>query len=832
MERITFFAEILLPLPVPGTFTYRIPYDLNDEAAIGKRAVVQFGKSKIYTGIIRSVHQNVPQKHIPKYVLSILDNMPVVNDLQLRFWDWIAEYYMCYPGEVMNSALPSALKLASETRIVQHPDFKGQTDHLNEKEYLIAEAIEIQKTLTISEVSRIVEIKKVFPLIKNLIEKKVVLVEEELKDRYQPKRETYVRFTGDYQTDEKLQNLFDDLEKRAFRQLELVMTYVRMAGLQPKSGAEVKRPDLLKMSNTSAGILDALINKGVFEIYEKSISRLESFNAISDPGSINLTDIQSKALEEIQQGFTKSNVALLYGVTSSGKTEIYIKLIDQTIRQGRQVLFLLPEIALTTQIINRLRKFFGDQVGVYHSKYSEFERVEIWNNVIKSGEESHLTKKNYQVIIGARSALFLPFSNLGLIIVDEEHDTSYKQYAPAPRYLARDAAIVLAGAHKAKTLLGSATPSVESFFNALSGKYHLVELKERFGGVQMPEILVADLKNETRRKLMKSHFSSLLIKNMEQALANKEQIILFQNRRGFSLRLECEACNWLPVCKNCDVTLIYHKYNNRLRCHYCGYSERVPERCPSCGFTGLKMKGFGTEKIEDDLAILFPKHNVQRMDMDTTRTKNAYRNIISDFEERRIDILVGTQMVTKGLDFDNVSVVGILNADNLISFPDFRSFERSFQLMAQVSGRAGRKQKQGKVIIQTYNPYHAVIRYVMENNYELMYQSQLQERKLFKYPPYYRLVELQMQHKNAELVNLAAGELTANLRRVLGKRVLGPEFPLVSRIKNLYLKNILIKLERSDKLQEMKIKIAEACDFFSTQSEYKAARVVVDVDPL
>lgn len=829
--RITLFAEVLLPLPVPGTFTYRIPYEMNDEVEPGKRVVVQFGKKKIYTGLVKSVHEKVPAGYIPKYVLSILDPAPVVNELQFRFWDWMSEYYMCHPGEVMNAAMPSALKLASETRIVQHPDFNGETDHLNEKEYLVAEAIDIQKTLTISEVSRIVEYKKVIPLIKNLIEKKVVLVEEELKDRYRPKVESFVSLTTEYSTDTKLQQVFNDLEKRAFKQLELLMTFIRIAGEVKTEVVEVKKSELLKIANATASTLNALVKKGVFKINEKESSRLEEFEARTSPETIVFTEKQQTASDEIQAAFEKQQVVLLHGVTSSGKTELYIRLIEETINKGKQVLFLLPEIALTTQIINRLRKYFGDQVGVYHSKYNEFERVEIWNNVIKSGGEIEGTQR-YQVILGARSALFLPFNNLGLVIVDEEHDSSYKQYAPAPRYLARDAAILLASMHGAKTLLGSATPSVESYFNAEHGKYGLVELTERYGGVQMPEIMVADLKNETRRKLMKSHFSSLLVKNMEEALEKKEQIILFQNRRGFSLRLECDQCNWLPTCKNCDVTLIYHKYNNQLKCHYCGYSTRVPERCPECGFTGITMKGFGTEKIEDDLSIFFPKANIQRMDLDTTRSKNAYQKIISDFEDRRIDILVGTQMVTKGLDFDNVSIVGILNADNLISYPDFRSFERSFQMMAQVSGRAGRKQKRGKVIIQTYNPYHAVIQYVIDNNYEFMYRSQVQERRLFKYPPYYRMIELQLQHKDPNFVNAAANELANALKKQFGKRILGPEFPIVSRIKNRYLKNILIKLEKSEKTAPMKRRIAEIIDWFNTQSQYKAARVVVDVDPV
>lgn len=832
MSRITLFAEVLLPLPVPGTFTYRIPLEMNNEVQPGKRVVVQFGKKKIYTGLVKLIHRKVPTEYTPKYILSILDPAPVVNELQFRFWDWIADYYMCHPGEVMNAALPSALKLASETRIVQHPDFDGKTDHLNEKEYLVAEAIDIQKTLTVSEVSRIVEYKKVIPLIKNLIEKKVVLVEEELKDRYKPKIESFVEFTETYRQESNLQKVMDELEKRAFKQLELLMTFMRMTGNNGDLDGVVPKAELLKIANTSAAPLNALVKKGVLEITDRESSRLEAFDALTSPDTILLTGQQQSAFDRIKSLFEEKNVVLLHGVTSSGKTEIYIRLIQETLDRGKQVLFLLPEIALTTQIINRLRKYFGDLVGVYHSKYNEFERVEIWNNVIKSGDEVADENTKYRVILGARSALFLPFANLGLVIVDEEHDTSYKQYAPAPRYLARDAAIMLAGMHGAKTLLGSATPSVESYFNATHDKYGLAELTERYGGVQMPEILVADLKNETRRKLMKSHFSSLLVKNTEEALDKKEQVILFQNRRGFSLRLECEQCNWLPTCKNCDVTLIYHKYNNQLKCHYCGYSTRVLERCPECGYTGLKMKGFGTEKIEDDLAIIFPKARIQRMDLDTTRSKNAYQKIISDFEERRIDILVGTQMVTKGLDFDNVSIVGILNADNLISYPDFRSFERSFQLMAQVSGRAGRKQKRGKVIIQSYNPYHAVIRYVIDNNYDLMYRSQVQERKLFKYPPFFRIIELQVQHKDPNFVNAAANELALALRQQLGKRVLGPEYPIVSRIKNLYLKNILIKLEKSEKTAPMKTRIADIIDAFNTRSQYKAARVVVDVDPV
>jgi len=831
MDYVTLFADVMLPLPIPGTYTYRVPNDIRLEAEPGKRVVVQFGKSKLYTGLIRLLHENVPSGYTPKYILGILDPLPLVNPLQFQFWDWIAEYYMCHPGEVMNAALPSALKLASETRIVQNPDFDGDVSQLNEKEYLIAEAVDIRKSVTISEISRIVEFQKVIPLIKNLIAKKVVLVEEEIKDQYKPKKETFVRITEEFQNETRMKQLFDELEKKAYKQLEILMTFFHLFPDCKDGTATIRKSDLLKAAQASPQQLTALEKKGVLELFEKVSSRLESYDQTRLVSDIQLNEQQQRAIELIKKSFEKNNVTLLHGVTSSGKTEIYIRLIDEVISKGQQVLFLLPEIALTTQIINRMRKYFGDRVGVYHSRYNHFERVEIWNRVL---EKSALTEniEKYQIILGARSALFLPFNHLGLVIVDEEHDSSYKQYQPAPRYLARDAAIVLAGMHGAKILLGSATPSVESYYNASIGKYGMVSLSERYGGMEMPEILVADLRMETRRRTMKSHFSSMLIQHIEEALKNKEQVILFQNRRGFSLRIECEACGWMPKCKNCDVTLIYHKYNNQLKCHYCGYSIPVPSRCSECGHTGLIMRGFGTEKVEDELGLIFPKANIVRMDLDTTRTKSSYQKIITDFENRKIDILVGTQMVTKGLDFDNVSIVGILNADNLISYPDFRSFERSFQLMAQVSGRAGRKFKRGKVIIQSYRPEHEVIRYVMANRYDLMVKNQLAERRKFKYPPYYRLVEIQLQHRDENMVNSAAEEFANQLKKLLGRRVIGPEFPIVSRIKGLYLKNILIKFERAPQMRELKQQLKEAIDLFNAESKFKAVRIVVDVDPV
>ncbi|MCF8303475.1 MAG: primosomal protein N' [Bacteroidales bacterium] len=827
MERKTWFVEILLPLPVPGTFTYRVPHELAGEIKLGMRAVVQFGKKKIYTGLIREIHERVPEYRSVKYILSVLDHEPIVTPSQYHFWNWLASYYLCHEGEVMNTALPSSLKLASESRIILNPNFNQNYSNLNEKEYLVAEALETQESLTLSEVSKLVEQVKVVPLIKTLIDKEVVQVKEELVDEYKPRKETFVKLAGDYYDEDALSQMFDELNKRAYKQLEVLMMYLNLSRKNEESD-EISRSKLLQESNASASVLKSLVDKGILEQFEKTVSRLKEYKTTHPVDSIEFSEEQLFGLQSIREQLNEKQVVLLHGVTSSGKTEIYIKLIDEAIRKGQQVLYLLPEIALTAQIINRVKKFFGPLTGVYHSRYSRDEKVEIWKRVIAG----QTTKGNgYKLVLGARSALMLPFNNLGLIIVDEEHDNSYKQFDPAPRYHARDAAIYLAQLHNTKVVLGSATPAIESYYNARTGRYGLVELHKRYGNIQMPEIEVVDIKSATRRKEMKSHFSNRMLELIGASLENKEQVILFQNRRGFSLRLECQTCHYMPQCQNCDVTLIYHKKHNRLRCHYCGFSTSIPEKCPECGSADIKMKGFGTEKIEEELAMYFPDAIISRMDLDTTRRKNAYQRIISDFENRRIDILTGTQMVTKGLDFDNVSLVGVMNADNMLSFPDFRSFERSFQLMAQVSGRAGRKNKRGRVLIQTYNPHHSVIRNVIDNDYESMYKSQILERKNYKYPPFYRLSRITLKHKDAHKLNEASKELAYRLKQAFGKRVLGPEFPLVSRIRNLYLENIIVKFERSREHQQMKEKMAEIIRKFNNEPDYKPIRVAIDVDP-
>jgi primosomal protein N' (replication factor Y) len=833
LERITLFADVLLPLPVGGTFTYRVPFDLNDQVHAGVRVVVQFGARKIYTALVVRIHEDPPTRYIPKYILSILDETPIVTPVQCAFWDWLAGYYLCYPGEVMNAALPSAFKLASESKIALNPVLPDDLTGLTEKELLLIEALHHRKSIAISEVAKILDQQKTIPVIKTLMEKGIILPEEELNDPYKPRREVFVRLMPEFADDEDaLKVLFDQLEKRAKKQLEILMTFIRLSKFGFGQLQEVKRQELLKQSNGSAAQLDTLIRgKGVFECYDKLVSRFDTAGQESDTELIGLTSAQQDALTKIRELFVTKDVVLLHGVTSSGKTELYIKIIRDVIDQGKQVLFMLPEIALTTQIVTRLRKYFGDRVGVYHSRFNVHERVEIWNAVIEKSVAGSTVGRKYDIILGARSALFLPFSNLGLVVVDEEHDPSFKQMEPAPRYHGRDSAIYLAHMHGAKTLLGSATPSVESYFNALQCKYGLVELFERFGSMEMPQIQIVDVKESLRQGLMKSHFSATLLGQIATALSLGEQAILFQNRRGFSLRLECEVCNWMPSCKNCDVTLVYHKKSNQLRCHYCGYVSRIPDKCPECNGVNIKMKGFGTEKVEEELGLIFPKARITRMDLDTTRSKHSLQQIIGDFEARKIDILVGTQMVTKGLDFDNVSLVCILNADNMLSYPDFRAAERSFQLMAQVSGRSGRKYKQGRVIIQTFRPDNPVIRDVVKNDYLAMFKQQLVERQKYKYPPYTRLVLLKLKHKDPDLLNRAADELARALRLVFGKRILGPEFPMVSRIMNYYIKHIMFKMEREVSSGGMKEKMVAVIEKFKQEAVFRPVKVLMDVDP-
>ena len=827
MERITLFADILLPLPIDGTFTYRVPYDWNDHIKVGHRVAVQFGRKKLYSGIVKKIHQTPPSKGIAKYILNILDEKPLVNTLQLKFWEWMAGYYMAYEGEVMNAALPSAFRIASEGVVMLAPGFVPDRNILSEFEYRVTEALLEHQKLKVGDISKVVGYTKVLPLLKSMIDKKLVVMDEELSERFKPKTEKFVRVAPEVFDEEILQELMDDLSKRAYKQLELLMNYIAIAGMQHSEPVWVRQKELLKQSSPSA--LKSLIAKGIFQSEKREVSRLKSGNLSEKiPDQISLSAAQQEAFGLIKDKFVNQKVVLLHGVTSSGKTEMYIKLIAETIKSGKQALYLLPEIALTTQIIDRLRKYFGDSVGVYHSQYSLNERAEVWNSVAGlSSSHEH----PYKVIVGPRSAMFLPFTDLGLVIVDEEHDQSYKQYDPSPRYNARDSAIYLGIMHGAKILLGSATPSFESYYNAVKGKYGMVSLLERYNNVKMPEIIVVNMQDQMRRKLLKSHFSSILMDQIKQALETKHQVILFQNRRGFSLRLECRDCSWSPVCKNCDVTLTYHKQIGKLKCHYCGYTTPVPARCDDCGSTHLTLKGFGTEKVEEELQALFPEAHIDRMDLDTTRSKNAFRRIFDDFETGKTDILTGTQMVTKGLDFDNVHIVGVLNADNMLSYPDFRAHERSFQLMAQVSGRAGRKDIQGKVIIQSWKPQHPVIQDVLRNDYVSMYNREMAERKKFHYPPYYRLIRVILKHKDSKFLEEGAEALGKELNVMFGKRVIGPEYPMVSRVRNLYINRFLLK-NRADQNQAVfKEYLHKVLIKFREQTKYRSILIYLDVDP-
>jgi len=822
----TYFTDILLPLPLPVTFTYRVPYEFNEQIKTGARVVVPFGKNKLYAGLVIDIHTNAPDFLKVKYIIDIIDTEPVVTEKQCELWKWLAHYYLCHQGEVMAAAMPSGLKLAGETLIMLHPNFDGEISTLTERELKILEALSYRQRMTVAEAQKAADIQKIFPIIKSLVEKNVILTTEEIKNPYHEKKETYIFLHENFLNDEPaLFELLDRLSasKKTEKQSQVLLAFLMLK----KDENSVKKSELLKKSECSPSSLQTLISNHVLIQKEIQISRLQNVSSIRDMGDILLSEIQQKSLLQIKELFRQFSVVLLHGITGSGKTEIYMKMIDEVLAQGKQVLYLLPEIALTSQIVNRLQKYFGNMVGVYHSRFNEFERVEIWNRVLQHGKDA---EQKYSLILGARSALLLPYQNLGLIIVDEEHDTSYKQQDPAPRYHARDAAVVLGKLHHAPVLLGTATPSLETYYNVKQKKYGLVELFERYAESQLPEIWIENIPEARRQKKMEGHFSHFLIDNMADALNRKEQIILFQNRRGYAVRMYCNSCQTMPTCIHCDVTLTYHKKSNLLKCHYCGYAIATPTRCPYCQSMDIEMKGFGTEKIEETLVQLFPDAKIARMDLDTTRSKTAYQKIISDFEKQRTDILVGTQMVTKGLDFDRVSVVGILEADNMLTYPDFRAFERAFQVMAQVSGRAGRKEIPGKVIIQTYQPWHPALKYVMGNNFHAMYENQIEERKKYRYPPVFRLLKITIKHNNQEWVNCAAAEIAAELQRAFPKQVLGPESPLIERLQNQFIKEIWLKFAKDSALEKKKKSLQNIINQFQTHSKFKMVRVGVNVD--
>ncbi len=817
-EVMSHFIDVILPIPVERAFTYRVSEAEYNFILPGMRVAVPFGKSKIYAGIVKQTHLTAPTVYEAKEIEHILDETPLVTEDQLKLWSWIASYYMCTEGEVMRASLPSAFLLESETILRVNPEAIIQDESLKDDEFLIYEALQHQSELKIQEVMEILGKRTVLPPIKRLLEKGALSLQQELYEQYKPKLVKYVRLAAIYE-DEAAFNLLMEELSRAPKQRQVLLQFFT---LRAQSEKPIKALELQKITGASSSLLNALVEKGVFERYEKRQDRIDFEGATT--GTKTLNDYQQVALDEIKSAFKTKDVCVLHGVTASGKTEIYVSLIEEMLESKQQLLYLLPEIALTTQLIGRLQAYFGEKVAVFHSKYSVNERVEVWNNVLAKLDKA-------QIIIGARSAVLLPFRNLGFIVVDEEHESSFKQFDPAPRYHARDTAIVLGSMFKAKVLLGSATPAIETVYNGINDKYGYVQLKQRHGDILMPDINLVDIKEKQRKREMTGHFSDTLLRAITDALALGEQVILFQNRRGFSPILECTTCGHAPQCPNCDVSLTYHKYKSQLRCHYCSHHIAMQLKCMACGSSELTTKGFGTEQIEVELKELYPEKSIARMDSDTTRGKYGFEKIITAFEQEEIDILVGTQMLTKGLDFRNVSLVGIMNADSMLNIPDFRAFERSYQLIAQVSGRAGRTQKQGKVLVQTYNPYHQILQQVSANKFMAMFEEQLEDRRNFKYPPFYRLIRITLKHRDYQKIEESSVWLAQALRQVLGAAaVLGPEIPAVARVRNQYRRNILIKLSRKQNATQVKDAIGRVKTSFMAIPQFRSVRLIMDVD--
>jgi primosomal protein N' (replication factor Y) len=813
-----FFVDVILPLSLAKTFTYSISEAEYHYIKKGMRVAVPFGKSKIYTALVVSVHQNQPTLYDAKEIHQILDETSIVTEVQIAHWKWIASYYMCAIGDVYRGAMPRALLLESETVISQKTAFFVDESELSDDEFLIFQALQQQSSLKVRDIISILNKKNIFPVIQKLIDKNILVLQEEMLENYKPKLVRYIRLHPRYESNEGLGVLLDFL-KSANKQKEIVLRYFQL-NASDKKPLSVKK--LIDAANSTPAIVKTLIDKEIFEDYYIQEDRV-NYTGKTKEEELQLSKAQHNAFDEIKERFTHKEVCLLHGVTSSGKTEIYIKLIEEYLLTRKQVLYLLPEIALTTQLVGRLRAYFGNKVAVYHSKYNNNERVEVWNQVLQNSEKA-------QIVIGARSALFLPFADLGFVIVDEEHEQTFKQMDPAPRYHARDAAVVLANFYKAKVLLGSATPSIETYFNATTGKYGFVEIMERYGNVMMPQIELVDLKDKYFRKKMKGHFSDTLIVEITKAVTLGEQVILFQNRRGYSPLVECMTCGHVPHCQQCDVSLTYHKHKNQLRCHYCGYSIAKPTHCHHCSSVELTTKGFGTEQIQQELVSLFPTSKIGRMDQDTTRGKFGFEKIIDSFKNREVDILVGTQMLAKGLDFNNVSLVGIMNADNMLFHPDFRAFERSFQMMTQVSGRSGRSEKQGKVIIQTYNPDHNIIQQVTHNEYAGMYREQLYDRQIYKYPPYFKIVKITLKHRDFDKLKEGATWLYQVISQNLILPVLGPEEPAINRIRNEYIRTIIIKIPISSSIGSTKKVVQKMLNSFDSVSQFRAIKVGVNVD--
>lgn len=821
---MTRFADVILPLPLYRYFTYRIPADMQGRLRQGHRVVVSFGRSKFYTAIVVALHDTEPQGYEVKEIATLLDDEPIVLRPQLKFWEWIAEYYLCSVGDVYKAALPSGLKLESETSLSVNSDYEESAEEpLSEREAVLMQVLSEQGRLTVHELEKLTGLRNTLPVLRRLVEREAIFVSERIRANYKPKTEVCIRLSFEPGNQEALRNAFE-LVKRSKQQETLLLSYLELSHfMQPGNYTEVSRAALLERAGVSAAVLAGVVNKGVMLTYKREISRFAKvMRHCADLPT--LSSEQSRALNEICSAMRDKSVTLLHGVTSSGKTEIYTHLIDNALKQGRQVLYLVPEIALTTQLTDRLQRVFGDKLLIYHSRFSDNERVEIWQKL--------LTDREPKVILGVRSSIFLPFHNLGLVIVDEEHETSYKQYDPAPRYHARNAAIVLAQMYDARVLLGSATPAIESYYNAQCGKYGLVELLTRYSNNPLPEVRTIDMREQRRKKLARGNFSEPLVQEVHKALEREEQIILFQNRRGFAPMVECRECAWIPKCTQCDVSLTYHKRDNRLVCHYCGYSCEVPRMCPACLQPTIEVRGFGTERIEEDVESIFPDTPLARMDLDTTRSRNAYQEIIDNFAEGKSKILIGTQMVTKGLDFDRVSVVGILSADTMLSFPDFRAHERAFQMMAQVAGRSGRGKSRGIVFLQTSQPETPVISQVIRHDYVGMYNEQLSQREAFGYPPFTRLIYIYLKHRDEAVLDTLSQQYATILRKVFGERVLGPDNPPVARIQSLYIRKIMLKVEVSASMAQVKDLLRQIYERSLADDRFKALTLYYDVDPM
>ncbi len=820
------FADIILPVPIPRMFTYKVPKNLQPQIRIGLRVIVQFGKKKILTGIIGKVHNKPPQAYEAKPVLDLIDHEPSVNPLQIRFWVWMADYYFCHIGEVMHAALPSGLRLSSESKIQLNPNFNLETSKypLDIREEKILEALVNKEELSYEDCEKILGVKTIHPILKSLVTKEAILIFEKVQEKYTPKIETRVRLNPDILTSKTaLSAVFEGVRGKP-KQESVLLRFLRDVPViqHPQFNEKGLEKSVLLDEGDSENSLKTLIKNGVFETFKYVVNRIEEVAA--GQTASDLSPIQKTAYEEIKSNFQNRTTVLLHGVTGSGKTEIYIKLIEEVLESGSQVLLLLPEIALTTQIVGRLTQIFGSRMGVYHSKYSDNERVEVWNGVLTG---------RFSFIVGVRSSIFLPFDSLGLVIVDEEHEPSYKQFDPAPRFHARDAAIMLAYFHQAKTLLGSATPSFESYFNAKQGKYGYVEISKRFGDSSMPEYHLANIPADRKKNLLKLDSTRLLREKIQQALENQQQIIIFQNRRGYSPYIQCEDCSWTGQCVQCDVSLTYHQFVGELRCHYCGYKEKIPQTCPACGSAQLCTQGMGTERIEESLSLLFPEARLGRMDLDTTRNKYGYQRLLDEFAAGQIDILVGTQMITKGLDFGKVTLVGIWDGDRILNFPDFRAGERAYQQITQVAGRAGRREIKGEVVIQTRNPENDLFDKVIRGNYFEFFNQELEDRKKYYYPPYVKLIKIMTRHSDSKTAEKAAHALHHQMATISVKKiVLGPEKAMIARIKNQYQFESLVKLDRLGPAQaSFKGTLAKIIEELQTVPEFRSVRWLVDVDP-